>query len=337
MARTIEEFTLAWRALSDPERASGGWQAIALRPAGAVRLQAARQHPGNEESLLAGFLPGEIPHAADPLPEGKGFRLAVADASFDGRVWIALSRKEGASPELFAEVVRDVVACLDSRENLAQAQLLRVMLQRVRMWQHFMARGGMQLAREEELGLAGELTFLLCLMDAGVLPDVVIEGWVGPTGAPQDFVLGTGAIEVKASMSSVGFPVRIGSLQQLDDKVASPLFLAAIRFEQTEAGQSVAELIDVVEERLADRPDLLDHFRLSLARLGLSPSGHRLSGRRFSFADQALYRVADEFPRLTPALVPQGVTGCAYDIELAHEKRFETGMQEALLNLGVVG
>ena len=114
----------------------------------------------------------------------------------------------------------------------------------------------MQLAREEELGLAGELTFLLCLMDAGVQPDVVIEGWVGPADAPQDFVLGTGAIEVKASMSSAGFPVRIGSLEQLDDKVASPLFLAAIRFEQTEAGQSVADLIDVVEERLVDRPDL---------------------------------------------------------------------------------
>ena len=49
-----------------------------------------------------------------------------------------------------------------------------------------------------------------------------------------------------------------------------------------------------------------------------------------------LYRVDDGFPRLTPALVPQGVTGCAYDIELTHQKQFEIGMKEALLNLGVL-
>lgn len=336
MARKIEEFTIAWSALSDPERDIGGWQAIALQPASGVLIKAARQHPGNEESLLAGFLPDAIPSSSLSLPEGKGFRVTVTDAPFDGRTWIALSRKEGASPELFTEMVRDVVACLDGCTSLAQGQLVHVMLQRVRMWQHFMAKGGMTLDREKELGLAGELAFLLCLLDAGVEPDAVIEGWVGPEDAPQDFVLGTGAIEVKSSMSSAGFPARIGSLEQLDDKVASPLFLAAIRFAQTEAGQSVADLIDRVEQRLPGRQDLLDHFRLSLSRLGIRPSGERLSGRRFSLTGRMLYRVDDGFPRLTPALVPQGVTGCAYDIELTHQKQFEIGMKEALLNLGVL-
>ena len=118
--------------------------------------------------------------------------------------------------------------------------------------------------------------------------------------------------------------------------MASPLFLAAIRFAQTEAGQSVSDLLDGVEQRLPGRQDLLDHFRLSLSRLGIRPSGERLSGRRFSLTGRMLYRVDDGFPRLTPALVPQGVTGCAYDIELTHQKQFEIGMKEALLNLGVL-
>ena len=79
MARKIEEFTIAWRALSDPERDHGGWQAIALQPASGVLIKAARQHPGNEESLLAGFLPDAIPSSSLSLPEGKGFRVTVTD------------------------------------------------------------------------------------------------------------------------------------------------------------------------------------------------------------------------------------------------------------------
>lgn len=57
----------------------------------------------------------------------------------------------------------------------------------------------------------------------------------GPT-TPRRTLLGDGAIEVKATMSSAGFPVKIGSLEQLDDSVASPLFLAAMRFSRGEDG-----------------------------------------------------------------------------------------------------
>ena len=48
-------------------------------------------------------------------------------------------------------------------------------------------------------------------------------------------------------MSSSGFPVKIGSLEQLDDAVASPLFLAAVRFERIEGGATLPEMVAEVE------------------------------------------------------------------------------------------
>lgn len=120
-----------------------------------------------------------------------------------------------------------------------------------------MSRGATSLSPEAELGLAGELAFVIALLDSEVPAEEVLKGWVGPDDAPQDFLLGDGAIEVKATMSSSGFPVKIGSLEQLDDSVASPLFLAAMRFSREERGphfQKWSRISSVVLTENQERP-----------------------------------------------------------------------------------
>ncbi|MGY2255726.1 PD-(D/E)XK motif protein [Pseudomonas reactans] len=50
----------------------------------------------------------------------------------------------------------------------------------------FMSRGPAPLSPEAELGLMGELTFMVALMDSGVATEEVLRGWVGPDDALQD-------------------------------------------------------------------------------------------------------------------------------------------------------
>jgi hypothetical protein len=88
-----------------------------------------------------------------------------------------------------------------------------------------MRKGAQALSPESEIGLVGELTLLRVIIDAGVPPVTAIESWVGPFDGVQDFNLGTGSLEVKATLSMTGFPAKIGSLEQLDDFVRQPLFL----------------------------------------------------------------------------------------------------------------
>ena len=229
MPRPIDEFVSAWEALSGRGEEESGWRGIAVTPVGECELLAARRFPGNEEALLARFPTARL-GSSERLPEGRGFEVVRADPRGDGKTWIALSRKESGSPELFVEMVVDVAGAMDGCVAEGEAAVLRTMLRRVRMWQQFMSRGAGPLSPEAELGLAGELFFMGVLFDAGIYPETILQGWVGPYDAPQDFLLGDGAIEVKATMSSSGFPVKIGSLEQLDDAVASPLFLMAVRF-----------------------------------------------------------------------------------------------------------
>lgn len=230
MARPSEEFMLAWSSLSgnDP---TPGWQAISLPSAGPIEVQAGRRSPDNVEAILLYFPSAKLARA-EKLPEGKGFLVERAGPRNDPSLRLALTRQAAGSTELFAAMACDVVGAIDDAASagIAEAKLLKVFIRRVVAWQQFMSRGASPLGPEAELGLVGELLFMSCLLQAGVSTEAVLEGWVGPDDAPQDFVLGDGAIEVKATLSTAGFPVKIGSLEQLNDAVVSPLFLAAVRF-----------------------------------------------------------------------------------------------------------
>ena len=332
MPRSIDGFVAAWEALSG-SGAEAGWRGIPVARAGACELMAARRFPGNEEALLARF-PTARPGSSERLPEGKGFEVVRADPFGDGMTWIALTRKESGSSELFAEMVGDVAGAMGTAAPEGEVSVLKTMLRRVRMWQQFMSRGARPLSPEEELGLAGELFFMARLVDAGVSHESVLSGWVGPDDAPQDFLLGDGAIEVKATMSSSGFPVKIGSLEQLDDTVASPLFLAAVRFAAGEGGSTLPEMVAEVEHRLENDPGAADFLRERLMIAGYSDAHIGQYSRRFEPKDCRVLSVSEGFPRLTPGVVPAGVTRAVYEINLEHAGDFLCNFDEVLSQLG---
>ncbi|MCG9013401.1 PD-(D/E)XK motif protein, partial [Laribacter hongkongensis] len=250
----------------------------------------------------------------------------------------ALTRQAAGSSELFASMACDVVGAIDdaAADGASETRLLRVFLGRVRAWQQFMSRGAGPLSPEAELGLAGELYFMALFLDAGVSPESVLRGWVGPDDAPQDFLLGDGAIEVKATMSSSGFPVKIGSLEQLDDAVASPLFLAAVRFVRGDGGATLPEMVAEIERRLENEPGGVDFLRDRLMVAGYAEAHAGNYSRRFEPKERRVLSVTEGFPRLTPGVVPAGVTRALYEINLDHAGDFLRDFDKVLSQLGEI-
>lgn len=335
MPRPIDEFRTAWEALSDSGRTNSGWLGIPVAPVSVCTLMAARRFPGNEEALLVRFPDARL-GGAERLPEGKGFEVVRADPFGDGKTWIALSRKESGSPELFGEMVCDVTGAMDASSKEGEVAVLRAMLRRVHMWQQFMSRGAGPLGPEAELGLAGELYFMAQFVKAGCSPVNVLEGWTGPDDAPQDFALGDGAVEVKATMSTSSFPVKVGSLEQLDDAVASPLFLAAVRFARADTGATLPDMVAEVERLFVDEPGAVDYLRERLLVAGYSESHASQYHRRFEPRERRMYAVVDGFPRLTSGVVPAAVSKAIYEINLDHAGEFLCDFDAVLLQLGEV-
>lgn len=336
MARPSEEFLLAWSSLSgnDP---MPGWQAIALPPAGPVEVQAGRRSPDNAEAILLGF-PSARLAPAEKLPEGQGFTVERADPEGMGQLCLALTHRAAGSAELFAAMACDVVGALDeaASSGAGEAKLLRVFIGRVGAWQEFMRKGSQTLSPEAEVGLVGELKLLRAIVDAGVPLAVAIESWVGPLDGVQDFELGTGALEVKATLSAAGFPARIGSLEQLDDSTRQPLFLAGVRLRQAESGQSLPELVAAMRDASKGDAEATRLLSERLIAAGYFDAQADRYVRRFTLADTRVIEVKDGFPRLTHGSVPLGITQATYEVDLEKTAGDSIAAADVLRRLGAI-
>jgi hypothetical protein len=235
-------------------------------------------------------------------------------------------------------MVCDVVGALDEAAAVgaAEPKLLQVFLSRLGAWQEFMRKGSQSLSPEAEIGLVGELILLRAIIDEGVPLAAAIESWVGPLDGLWDFEIGTGALEGKATLSSVGFPVKIGSLEQLDDSVRQPLFLAGVRLRQAEAGQSlsrlVAEMRDVATGE-AEAMRLLDERLIAAGYFDLHANRYI---RGFMLAEIRAVEVKAGFPRLTLGSVPFGVNKAMYEIDLDKVTGQRVAIVEVLKKLGAI-
>jgi len=324
-----------WRGLSGNELRPG-WRSIDLLETGGCRVKAARSSPGNEEAILLGFPTVRI-GANTPLPRGQGFRMEKAHLGEvgEGCLWLAIVRQPAGSLELFAAVASDVVRLLSSSRKMSEKQVYQQVLGRVRSWQEFMRKGREGLSAEAELGLVGELYLMREMVEQGVPLFTAVDAWKGPHDGLHDYLLLGGAVEVKTTLASEGFPVRIQSLDQLDDSHSHPLFLAGLRFSSGTVGFSLPHLVK--EMRSIIEPDqaaasLFESALLAAGYLDMHADGY---DRKFVFSEMKVYLVDKDFPRLVPFNIPGAIRRAQYDLDLALVSVESQSMTDVLVHLGV--
>jgi hypothetical protein len=332
------ELLSAWRALAGSADKAEGWRTIPIALTEPQSIRVGRYFPGNEEALLVGFTSAHVPIASQ-LPQGRGFIVSKVDLGTgeNSRLWLALSRRPEGSLDMFTLMAIDIISTLNARSAMPEESIFQLFLARIRAWQDFMRLGtDMTLSPEAEVGLIGELVFLRSILKAGVPPVFAIEGWLGPINGVQDFALGTGAIEVKATIAATGFVATIASLEQLDDSIRQPLFLAGVRLCQGPSGMSLPEIIADTRELLCESATARSSFDIKLLHAGYMDalSGHYK--RCFSPVCTQIFRIAEGFPRLTKSGVPHQVTRARYELDIDGINISSVSMNVVLEQLGVI-
>lgn len=333
MARASEEFLLAWQSL--PQAGTEhGWQTISVTsPSACCAIRVGRKYPAGQEAVLAGFEKVQL-SSSEALPEGQGFFVerVVMD---DGWTWLAITCSESGLLDLFVSMVCDVVGLLDTVSQTNIHTQMHLFIERIRAWQEFMKKGVNALGPEREIGLIGELAVLNSLLDEGLGCSTVVDAWKGPCDGEQDFELGTGAIEVKTTVSQTGFPARVGSLLQLDDHIRQPLFLAGVKLRLNPDGFSLPSLVAETRERLKVAPVATAKFDRLLPDAGYF-DGHAAHYKRcFLLGELRIYQVTGNFPRLTIGNVPAGVTAASYCIDLDRDTESRLSLDLILDKLGM--
>ncbi len=333
----LQELITAWRALAG-ESTKEGWSTISVATDAPCKVLAGRRFPGNGEALLLGFLSAKLP-LNPQLPEGRGFVVMRAELgeSGAGRSWLAICRQSSGSLELFALMAEDLVLILSSMGDASEDRLLAVFLSRIRAWQEFMRRGeDSLLGPDAECGLYGELEILKEMIQLGIPPTVATQSWQGPLGANQDFLIATGGMEVKSTVSEIGFLARIASLEQLDYTLVTPLFLVGVRLALDDSGNTLPMQVQLLRHIIAEEEGPLDIFDNLLLRAGYVDSVASQYTRRFLLRDYRVWLLSNDFPLLSRSNVPLAIRRVRYEIDLDLATGTYLSLHDAFCGLGVI-
>jgi len=330
-----QELTAAWRALAAEAESGEGWHTIPLAGESQFGMQAGRRFPGNEEALLLAFSRSNVP-PTDHLPKGKGFSVFRVDLGRDtDRCWLAISRRKEGNLDLFTLMVRDLIDTLHESVACSEDRVAQLLFSRIRAWQDFMRRDtdGV-LEPEAEIGLVGELLFLQMICRHKIPPTISITGWVGPIRGIQDFVLGSGAVEVKTTIAISGFTATIDSLDQLDDARRQPLFLAALRLRLDAQGLSLPGIIDEIRTMIDDPFDR-GVFDTKLLHAGYLDATAEQYTRHFVHQQTSVFRISEKFPRITRCAISPAILAARYQLDMERVAESPVALSDALNSLGV--
>lgn len=299
------------------------WQELERTNHAGVLTRIDESHPGDFYAALnEHFQRGLVLFSADELPSVPEMENLDVESSQrpDGTWRNCLWVKDRALYDLFSVLVSDI---LESSRNMRVEQMAQYTAARVTHWHSLLESGSGGLALFQLRGILAELEVLKQLIIL-VGPARAIEGWHGPLGGAQDFILSDARIETKA----IGFSARrikITSAEQLHADGAT-LRLATVAITESlpdaDGSITIAESVRSVAELLAHSPEASDEFskRLGFAGVG-DPSQIRY---HFRLGAMRVYAVGEQFPKITPPMLSVGVDTVSYCLQIASLAEFET-------------
>lgn len=309
------EERVSWESWRDLESGAIAFGSLNARRLPTADIALAVDHLGRRHVLL----PVADLSAGIRDARSRGLSVATRELEVENRPaspFIDVFSTDTSNLEAFDVVATALVR--DVASGLSAAEAVHRTLAR---WRRFWGAAPDEgLTAEAARGLFGELWFLLVwLLPHGA---EMVDRWVGAAGARHDFQWPTLAIEVKTTTSIRGHIHRINGLDQLDPPERGPLRLFSLRVrEEPAATNSLVTVITGIRDVIAGDAARLDLFDDALAAVGYS-SAHeeRHAEQRFRVVQERLFRVEDDFPRLSVGSlrdgVPRGIERVDYDVNL---------------------
>lgn len=217
---------------------------------------------------------------------------------------------------VFGRLCQDLIDEIENTDD--EETLIRLVHRRLTLWQRLFDQSGAGfLEPHQVMGLLAELLYMNSALSGGQrTASEIAAAWVGPSGADQDFRFSSEAVEVKA-VGPGARGVTISSLRQLDGVLPVSLSVWTLRPASTDekGAFTLNGLTASLEQRFTSDPVALATFRESLLEVGYveHPNYDEMA---FEPLQTEHFMVQDEFPRLTTATVPVGITSATYVLSL---------------------
>ncbi|MSR12942.1 MAG: PD-(D/E)XK motif protein, partial [Gammaproteobacteria bacterium] len=294
-----------WLRLASERPIGDALQARLAAPEITQRIVAALDSEGKRHLLVRLRVSEATPD--DRLSRGIGVttrNLAMPDHG-DGR-YLDITCHDDAGHDAFNLIGGEIAAQLDAGPHNAP----RVVAQVLAKWRRFWGQALRPiLPRDQQSGLFAEIWFLSRWLAPQVGPPEAVHRWRGPFGARHDFESPLLSVEVKASTATRGVVHYINGLEQLVPPEHGALHFFSMRLhEEGGAANTLSILVAECRALLETHAEAAIAFDNALAEAGYSPMHESDYDRiHLRIVGEALYRVEDNFPRITPAVFKDGV------------------------------
>ena len=240
--------------------------------------------------------------------------ITISEVQLEDFSRVILSLKNPNDERIFVRLCED----LESVDNSGSIQEIADNISsRLEQWVYFLARArGTTIPLRTQIGLIGELDFIRTLLEAGCKTETVLEWWLGPDGNAKDFVLPKISYEVKSVLTD-DETVTISNKDQLDISDGKPLILSVYEMEESSKGKNVIETArELVSRYFNNDKNLKAIFERKLLSLNMNIMEKYENLHRFETVGITYYAVTEDFPKLTSAHMPSGITDVKYKISL---------------------
>lgn len=182
----------------------------------------------------------------------------------------------------------------------------------VKYWKKWKEMLGNATSDKHPYDTLGELLVLEKVLKTGRVPV-----WSGVEYATHDIETDAFSVEVKSTKQRYGYEVTINSVYQMCPVEGKPLFLNFLRFEESELGQSIDDMVIRLKSAGYDA----DALESALEKVQLE-EGRVARGEKYKVLEWKEYLVDEHFPAITESsfkdnCIPQGILKFTYSVDLA--------------------
>ncbi|AII61630.1 PD-(D/E)XK motif protein [Dehalococcoides mccartyi] len=197
-------------------------------------------------------------------------------------------------------------------------------LERYRKWQRLLERGRLGILSEAEIkGLIGELLFLEKYLFKRYGMTSALKGWLGPSGADQDFRFEDFWYEIKTTDPGA-LTVRISSLEQLDIDKLGQLCIVLLDKAGNEINDAISlnSVVANIRNLISADLEAIHIFEQRLDAIGYIDS-REYSEDIFVLRNIRRFLVDYPFPRIRRSMIASSISRVTYDVNVDDLAPFE--------------
>jgi hypothetical protein len=232
-----------------------------------------------------------------------------------GKKFLLLLLLDNQHRDIFSTLSEDLIHQV--ADIAYESELINLLLLRLEKWRLLFEKMGQKgLTDEAQRALYGEVYFLRKFLQSAANTDYCINSWKGVEKSVQDFQFADWAVEIKTTHGKNQQKLHISSERQLDISIIPRIFLLHYSLEvRHNYGETLNDLVDDVLKILSDSPAAHNLFRLKLLEAGYFDIHRQLYFETgYSIRQENIYKITDDFPKITEAQIPSGVGDVRYSL-----------------------